>query len=409
MAFRILVAGDFSGGRRAGRELAAVPVDLDNLDQVLSGITPGVEVDGMSFEFQALEDFHPDNLYRQSARFRQLGSKPSTPKRPPAETRTPSGAARGGASLLDAIVAEETARDAPVQVDDADDLSGFLKRATAGHVVESEDLQARKQADEAAGELMRSVLHDPAFQALERAWRSLEFLLRGADATASVSLLDATIPELIKNQEALGEKLQKRGTWSLIVGDYSFGQGETDAAVLERLGTLAKSLGATFLAGAVLPEDEGSERWQALRASPLAGSIGLVIPRFLLRLPYGSKTSSIDSFGFEEMPESDHSLYLWGNGAFAAAFLIGAAYDADNADWRRRIQRRIDGMPLHLYQEDGETIAKPCAEIWMTEQDAETLLDAGLMPLASLKEQDGVLLVRFQSISKPATALAVLR
>jgi hypothetical protein len=48
----------------------------------------------------------------------------------------------------------------------------------------------------------------------------------------------------------------------------------------------------------------------------------------------------------------------------------------------------------------------PTAEIWMTERFAATILDAGVMPLASVKHSDAVLLVRFQSIAYSAQPLA---
>jgi type VI secretion system protein ImpC len=404
MAFKILVAGDFSGNRDAAADTGApVPINLDNFDQVLAGIVPVIHIGGMHFEFRSLDDFHPDHLYRQTEKFRELRQPVATPKATAAKPISP----KTGAGLLEEILEEEYAREAPVTVDDANDLEAFIKRATAGHVSAPEDEAARRRGNEAAGELMRAVLHHPAFQDLERTWRSLDFFLRGADATAFVSLLDVTLPALVKGLPALQEKLQKHGDWSLVVGDYTFGQGETDAAVLERIGSFAKRLNATFLAGAYLPDDDGTERWRALRRSQLAPHIGLVIPRFLLRLPYGKTTSSIETFAFEEMPVSAHQDYLWANGAFAAAFLIAAAYDPEDPQWKRRIQRRIDGLPLHVYQEDGESIAKPCAEIWMTEHDAEALLDVGYMPLASLKEQDGILLVRFQSISHPPANLSL--
>ena len=51
-------------------------------------------------------------------------------------------------------------------------------------------------------------------------------------------------------------------------------------------------------------------------------------------------------------------------------------------------------------------MAKPCAEVLLTENEADFLLNTGLMPLASLKGQDAVLLVRLQSISELPAALA---
>jgi hypothetical protein len=45
----------------------------------------------------------------------------------------------------------------------------------------------------------------------------------------------------------------------------------------------------------------------------------------------------------------------------------------------------------------------------MTEKDAEDLLEAGFMPVASLKEQPAAMVVRFQSIAEPLAPLAGLR
>jgi predicted component of type VI protein secretion system len=63
---------------------------------------------------------------------------------------------------------------------------------------------------------------------------------------------------------------------------------------------------------------------------------------------------------------------------------------------------------MHVYREDGEAIAKPCAELLMTERDAENLLDAGFMPLVSIKNEAAVAVVRFQSIAEPCGPLAGL-
>jgi len=68
--------------------------------------------------------------------------------------------------------------------------------------------------------------------------------------------------------------------------------------------------------------------------------------------------------------------------------------------------KEIEGLPLHVYQDDsGESVTKPCAEAWLTEDAAERLLDEGLMPVVSYKNQDRIRLVRFQSLASPPTAL----
>jgi type VI secretion system protein ImpC len=73
---------------------------------------------------------------------------------------------------------------------------------------------------------------------------------------------------------------------------------------------------------------------------------------------------------------------------------------------RPGILQEIEGMPLHIYKEKGESLIKPCAEVVLTESAAEAILEKGIMPLLSLKNQDKVRLARFQSVADPATHLA---
>jgi type VI secretion system protein ImpC len=193
------------------------------------------------------------------------------------------------------------------------------------------------------------------------------------------------------------------------VGNYAFGQSDLDAQVLERLAGLGSSVGAPFLAEARLPgESEPGAAWEGLRRSPDAPWIGLALPRFLLRLPYGKQTDSIESFAFEEMPQSQHGAYLWGNPAFFCAYLLGKTF-LDRGWEMKPLERRIDGLPMHVYREDGEPVAKPCAEVLMTEKEAHTLMEAGFMPVASLKHEPAAMVVRFQSIAAPIRALAGLK
>jgi predicted component of type VI protein secretion system len=63
-------------------------------------------------------------------------------------------------------------------------------------------------------------------------------------------------------------------------------------------------------------------------------------------------------------------------------------------------------LPIHIYTLEGESRTKPCAEVLMTQTAAEEMMEKGFMPLASLKDQPIVRLVRFQSVADPPTALA---
>jgi len=66
----------------------------------------------------------------------------------------------------------------------------------------------------------------------------------------------------------------------------------------------------------------------------------------------------------------------------------------------------IDDLPLHVYEHNGESELKPCAEALLTDEAIEQIMEAGLMPLASYKGKDMARLVRFQSIAGPVRALA---
>jgi len=169
--------------------------------------------------------------------------------------------------------------------------------------------------------------------------------------------------------------------------------------------------GAACRDSRALASDYGLEQvaagpFQQVRKLPQAHWIGLAMPRWLLRLPYGKDTAPIERFAFEEMPEHRHEEYLWGNAAFACLCLLAEAFGEAGWEMRPGSVRDLEGLPLHVYKEDGETKVQPCAEVLMTEQTAEALLDNGIMPLVSFKDRDCVRLLRFQSIADPPAGLS---
>jgi type VI secretion system protein ImpC len=243
-----------------------------------------------------------------------------------------------------------------------------------------------------------------------------------------IELIDISQDELLPKQAELTKLLAGlpvgESPWSVVAGLFTFSPEERDCALLARLGAIARQAGAPFIAsihprlfgcesiaGTPDPDDwktplalENAQAWQRLRHAPDANWIGLAFPRFLLRLPYGKKTSPIESFDFEEMPHPPtHDSYLWGNPAIACAALLGESFNQQGWDMRPGSINRLDGLPVHSFATMDPT---PTAEIWMTERFAATILDAGVMPLASVKHSDAVLLVRFQSIAYSAQPLA---
>jgi type VI secretion system protein ImpC len=133
----------------------------------------------------------------------------------------------------------------------------------------------------------------------------------------------------------------------------------------------------------------------------------LTLPRFLIRLPYGKETESTELFDFDEMPDTDaHEDYLWANPAFAATLLLAQTFTQQGWELRPGTLAEIAGLPIHICTVEGESRTKPCAEVLMTQTSAEEMIEKGFMPLASLKDQPVIRLVRFQSLADPPSALA---
>jgi len=63
-------------------------------------------------------------------------------------------------------------------------------------------------------------------------------------------------------------------------------------------------------------------------------------------------------------------------------------------------------LPVHVYVTDGESQVKPCAEVLLTEDAVERMVEAGVMPLVSFKGREVVRVGRFQSIAEPLRGLA---
>jgi type VI secretion system protein ImpC len=408
--FRILVLGDFSGRGNRGLNsgLAArhpILVDLDNFDDVMEKMQPGLRLPRVELRFRELDDFHPDHLYRNAEIFQKLAELRYEPPRAAAAGAP----APSGSALLDSILEQADETPSP-SVEEGGDLAAFIRKAIAPHLEARPDAgrvewAARVQA--VAGEQMRAILHHPDFQALEAAWRACWMLVQGLADDVRIYLLDATLEELLSDAGAFEKVLTgPRDPWALLVGNFVFGESEPDARRLQALGQLARAAGAPFLAEAQPPSGESApEHWQQLRHTAAAHWIGLALPRFLLRLPYGKATSAVESLAFEEMTGSVHAEYLWGNPAFCCAFLIGQSFRSRGWDLRPGMHRQVDGLPIHAYLSDGESVNKPCAELLLSEKDAEFLMDCGYIPLASMKDQDAVLVVRFQSIADPPAPL----
>jgi len=362
---RYLVLGDF-GGRRTD----VLAVDRDSISDVLSILH--VSAGGM--QIRELEDFHPDRL------FQRLEMGPANPEPEPEPAATPQAdlaALLRPTSLLEQIAAGGN-----------DPFEQYVKDLARAH-----SAPQKKSVDRTAAlsERISGLLHHPRFQTLESAWRGLDFAVRQMDDAnsrihiAQFSKEDLEIDLASDNLRAtrLYAILHSR-RWTAAIGLFSFAEHEIE--LLARIALVAADAAVPFLA-------EGSPGITAelFRDIPEASYLGLALPRLLLRLPYGTRTSPIDSFEFEEMPGAPvHKHYLWGNAAIACLAVL-ARGEAENLN--------LDGLPAHTYKKDSDWIMAPCAELFMTETQVLALIDQGLMPLVSYKDRPLVRLAGFRAVN----------
>jgi len=481
--FRLALLGDFSGraSRRVVEPIAgrrAWPIDCDNFEEAFSRMNvtlrlpaPWTPAEPIELRFASMDDFHPDRILTQVKPLGALVEKrkellnPATAAAAAAELQTQLGLQAGadadltppspgvspnpspesnedtlarllgGAPPIQAPTPPSAPRSGP-------DLSQLIRNIIAPSVIPSaspEQTAVLSALDLELAHQLRAILHHPAWQALEAAWRGADLLVRqfGAEENLQLSLIDISLEELAADLQAT-EELAGSGTckllraqasdapWALLIGNYMFRPTTGDLQTLGRVGKISALLGVPFLAGATPgfvscdsfgarpdPDDWNRpmtdavlETWQALRELPEASCLGLALPRFLARQPYGKQSDSIDAFPFEELSDgSAHESFLWGNPAVLCGFVIADAFQAEGWEMQVTGSGEVGDLPVYKFKDDGETKVKPCAEAWLSERAGEAIQSQGLMPLLSIKGRDAVRLACLQSISRVSSSL----
>ena len=181
---------------------------------------------------------------------------------------------------------------------------------------------------------------------------------------------------------------------SAIIGNYTFEQTPPHADLLGRIAKIAAAAQAPFIAAIGTdvfekkkPEEIHplvAESWAALRALPHAAYLGLTVPRFMLRWPFGAKTEPIDPFPFEEFtPHFGLKGFLWGNSANLAGLLLGKTFSEQGMGGMELGSIMVQGdLPLYFFTDkDGDQIALPCTERLASEAVAAHVIGQGFMPL----------------------------
>ncbi len=352
-----------------------------------------------------------------------------------------------GESLLDDILAETkmTPGDEGYEVAKAGVqafIAELVRPQREGEKVDKALVDAMiAEIDQKLSGQIDEILHHAEFQKLESAWRGLKFVIDRTNfrENIKVEMLNVSKDDLLEDFEDSPE-IPKSGMYKivysaeygqfggkpygLIVGNYDFGPGPQDVALLQNCAAVAAMSHAPFFTAAgpqffglddynnlpnmkdlkALFEGPQYTKWQSFRESEDSRYVGLAMPRFLLRLPYGSRSIPVKEFNYEEQVIGEHAKYLWGNSAFALATRVADSFAKFR--WCPNIigpqaGGTVEDLPLHQYEHMGEIQTKCPTEIMLTERREFELSEEGFIGLTFRKDSDNACFFSANSAQKP--------
>lgn len=353
-----------------------------------------------------------------------------------------------GASMLDEILAEGRMRP-------TDEGYEVARRGIQAFMQELLGTNASAKIDRSAVDAMiaeldrrlsaqvNEIIHAPEFQQLESAWRSLRFVVERVDFRENTKLevLSATKDDLLADLEDSPD-LTKSGFYRIVYSNeygvfggkpfgvmsmnYAFGPGAQDVEMMRKLASIGAMSHCPVIANAS-PEFFGDStfrslpnlkdlkaifegpqyaRWRGFRETEDARYIGLTMPRFMLRVPYGEKGIPVKSFNFEEDVIDHHDRYLWGHASNALVTRIAESFAKYR--WAPNIigpqaGGTVEALPLHVYEAMGETQTKVPTEIMLTERREYELSEEGFIGLTFRKDADNAAFFSANSVQKAKT------
>lgn len=307
--------------------------------------------------------------------------------------------------------------------------------------------------DEAITRQLNVILHAPAFQKLEAAWRGLEYLTQVADlanerrlevcaVSISWSELERDLDNAVEFDQSEWFRLVYTDCFGTpggvplgcVVADFevharlSADHPHDDVSVVKKLGSVAAAAFCPTVLNAhpsLLELDEFSEleqrrdlaaiwerprylKWNALRQSQDARFISLTLPRVLMRLPHCDDGTRLDGFRFVE-DAYRFEQHLWGGAAFALAGVIMRSFAQHG--WFSSIHGVrvgsadggiVTGLPVAAFTTDAPEVAlKSCAELRITDTRERELSELGLTSLVDCPDTPWSAFYSTPSIQQP--------
>jgi type VI secretion system protein ImpC len=361
-----------------------------------------------------------------------------------AVTATPVSSTSG---LLDQIMAQ-------TRIEPSHEGYAVAERGVAAFIAEMLKTDEREQSvnkqlvdhmiaelDRKLSQQMDAILHQPALQALESAWRGLQLLVDRTDFRENITIevLHVTKDELLEDFEGAAD-ITRSGLYkhvytagygqfggqptASIIGNYTFGPSTPDIKLLSYVASVGAMAHAPFVSAAGpeffnltnfqdLPnlkevkdifEGPRFAKWRGLRESEDARYLGLTMPRFLLRQPYDPLENPARSFVYRETIDGNHENYLWGNTAYLMASRITESFAKYR--WCPNIigpqsGGAVDDLPVHLYESLGQLQAKIPTEVLVSDRKEFELSEEGFIPLTMRKDSDNAAFFSANSVQKP--------
>jgi type VI secretion system protein ImpC len=285
------------------------------------------------------------------------------------------------------------------------------------------------------------ILHNNKFQQLESAWRSLKYLVDETDFRENnrIEILDVNMQALIDDFEDAPE-IVKSGLYKLVytqeygqfggqpygllLGNYEFSYGSQDIKLLQNIAAVATMSHAPFIAAAnpkmfgldsfaglpalrdlkAMFESPLYTKWKGFRESDDARNVGLTLPHFMLRLPYGPETVPAKSINYVEDVSTGDGAFLWGNSAFALAARVTDSFAKYR--WCANIIGPLGGgavldLPVYNYKAMGEIRTKIPTEVEISDRREFELAEEGFIGLTMRKGSDNAAFFSANSTQKP--------
>jgi type VI secretion system protein ImpC len=354
-----------------------------------------------------------------------------------------------GGSLLDEILSESRIKPTDEGYDVARKgvaafIAEMLAPSRAAEKVDRTAVDAMiAELDKRLSAQVNEILHHPDVQKLESAWRSLRWTIERLDFRENIRVEVLSVDKnTLQADFEDAPDITKSGFYKIVYSNeygvfggkpfgvmnvnFDFGPGPQDVELLRKMASVGAMSHVPVIANAA-PEFFGDKtfqglpnlkdlkslfegpqyaRWRGFRESEDARYVGLAMPRFLLRQPYGEKTIPVKAFNFTEDVVDHHERYLWGYASNAMVTRIAESFAKFR--WSPNIigpqsGGTVDALPLHQYEAMGEIQTKIPTEILLTERREFELSEEGFIGMVFRKDADNACFFSANSVQKPKT------